>query len=424
MMIWATVLFILIYAVIVSEKIHRTVITLAGVTVFIAAGFISQEQALEAVDFNTIGLLVGMMIIVGVLQHTGLFEYVAIKQAKAVGGEPWKLLVVFSVITAFGSAFLDNVTTVLLMIPVTLAITDLLELDATPFVIAEILMSNIGGTATLIGDPPNIMIGSALGLGFMDFIIHLTPIVLIVFFFTLLYVRFVFQKRMYIKPEMRVKLKDMDENEVLKDLPLAKKCLCALGVTILGFVLHQIVHIELATVALGGAAFLLLIAKVKIDEAFNAVEWPVIFFFISLFILVSVLKHVGLVDLLAKEAIALTHGNVFILFLVVMWGAGIGSAFLGNVPFVATAIPLFQTIQTEMGDVNFMPVWWALALGACFGGNGTILGANANVPAIGIAEDRGVKITYLDYFKVAFPFTIMTLGIATAYIILRYFLLQ
>lgn len=419
-MFWATALFIFIYAIIVSEKIHRTIITLVGAALFLLLGFISQHEAISAIDFNTIGLLVGMMIIVGVLHHTGLFEYIAIKQAKAVKGDPWKLLLVFSLITAVGSAFLDNVTTVLLIVPVTLAIAKLLNIPAVPFIISEILISNIGGTATLIGDPPNIMIGSALGIGFMDFIFNLTPIVIVIFVVSMFYLKIVYGKHLVLKEGMQDKLAEMDEKKELKDLALAKKCLFALGVTILGFMLHQTLHLESATVAMSGAALLLLISGVKVEKALGSVEWPVIFFFLGLFIMVGALEHVGLIELMASKAIELTGGNLFVLAMVVMWGAGIGSAFLDNIPFVATAIPLLQTMNSQLGNVDFMPIWWALALGACLGGNGTMIGASANVAAIGIAEEKGVKISYLDYFKIAFPLTVLTLIIATGYVIWRY----
>ena len=419
-MFWATALFIFIYAIIVSEKIHRTIITLVGAALFLLLGFISQHEAISAIDFNTIGLLVGMMIIVGVLHHTGLFEYIAIKQAKAVKGDPWKLLLVFSLITAVGSAFLDNVTTVLLIVPVTLAIAKLLNIPAVPFIISEILISNIGGTATLIGDPPNIMIGSALGIGFMDFIFNLTPIVIVIFVVSMFYLKIVYSKHLVLQEGMQNKLAEMDEKKELKDLPLAKKCLFALGVTILGFMLHQTLHLESATVAMSGAALLLLISGVKVEKALGSVEWPVIFFFLGLFIMVGALEHVGLIELMASKAIELTGGDLFVLAMVVMWGAGIGSAFLDNIPFVATAIPLLQTMNSQLGNVDFMPVWWALALGACLGGNGTMIGASANVAAIGIAEEKGVKISYLDYFKIAFPLTVLTLIIATGYVIWRY----
>jgi len=419
-LILATSIFILTYLIIVSEKIHRTIITLAGAALFLVLKILEQHEAIEAIDFNTIGLLVGMMLIVGILHHTGLFEYIAIKQAKAVNGDPWKIMLVFSIITAVGSALLDNVTTVLLLVPVTLAIAKALELPPSPFVIVEILISNIGGTATLIGDPPNIMIGSAENLGFMDFVINLTPIAIIVFLVTMYLLKLIYAKDLKLKEELQVKLMSMDENKELKNWPLAKKSLLVLGLTILGFVLHQALHLESATVALAGAALLLLISGVSVEKALDGVEWSVIFFFIGLFILVGGLEKVGLIEMLAKGALDLTGGDIVILSMVVLWGAGIGSAFLDNIPFVATAIPLLQTMQSQLAHLNFMPVWWSLALGACLGGNGSLIGASANVAAVGLAEEEGVFIRFLDFMKIGFPLMLISLALSTVYILLRY----
>lgn len=419
-LILATTIFILTYLIIVSEKIHRTIITLAGAALFLVLKILEQHEAIEAIDFNTIGLLVGMMLIVGILHHTGLFEYIAIKQAKAVKGDPWKIMLVFAIITGLGSAFLDNVTTVLLLVPVTLAIAKTLELPPAPFIITEILVSNIGGTATLIGDPPNIMIGSAENLGFMDFVIHLAPIVVVIFIVTMFLLKFIYSKDLKIREELRRKLMLMDEEEQLKDWALAKKCLIVLGLTVLGFILHQALHLESATVALAGAALLLLISGVSVEKALDGVEWAVIFFFIGLFILVGGLEKVGLIEMMAKGALDLTGGDIVILSMVVLWGSGIGSAFLDNIPFVATAIPLLQSMEAQLSHLNFMPVWWALALGACLGGNGTLIGASANVAAAGLAEEDGVFIKFTEYFKIGFPLMLVSLVLSAAYIVLRY----
>lgn len=419
-LVLATSIFILIYLIIVSEKIHRTIITLVGAALFLVLKILEQHEAIESIDFNTIGLLIGMMIIVGILHHTGLFEYIAIKQAKTVKGDPWKIILVFSIITALGSALLDNVTTILLLVPVTLAITRALDLPPFPFVITEILISNIGGTATLIGDPPNIMIGSAQNLGFTDFLINLTPVVIIIFIVTIYLLKFIYAKDLKIRPELQKKLMGMDEKKELKDWPLAQKSLIVLGLTILGFILHQTLHLESATVALAGAALLLLISGISVEKALDGVEWSVIFFFIGLFILVGGLEKVGLIEMMARETLNLTGENIAILSMVVLWGAGIGSAFLDNIPFVATAIPLLQAMQSQLSHLNFMPVWWSLALGACLGGNGTLIGASANVAAVGLAEEEGIFIKFLDFMKVAFPLMIISLVISTIYILLRY----
>lgn len=418
----ATSLFVITYLAIISEKIHRTIVTLAGAALFLLLKIVDQHQAIESIDFNTIGLLIGMMIIVGILQQTGFFQFVAIRQAKAVKGNPWKLLLVFGIITALGSAFLDNVTTVLLLVPVTLAVTKRLQLNPIPFLITEIFMSNIGGTATLIGDPPNIMIGSALNLGFMDFIYHLTPIIIIITLVVIYLFRFIYAKELKIKDELRESLMTMNEEDYLEDKKLATKCLVVLGITIAGFVLHQFLHLESATVALSGAALLLLISGVSVEKALDGVEWTVIFFFIGLFILVGGLEKVGLIEKLARGALELTGGNIIVLSMVVLWGSGIGSAFLDNIPFVAAAIPLLQAMHSQLGSIDFTPVWWSLALGACLGGNGTLIGASANVTTAGLAEQEGINIRFSHYFKIAFPIMLLTLVISTLYIFFRYLL--
>ena len=419
-LILATVIFILTYVIIVTEKIHRTIITLVGAALLLLLKILEQHEAIESIDFNTIGLLVGMMIVVGVLQQTGFFGYVAIKQAKAVQGDPWKIMLVFSIITGLGSAFLDNVTTVLLIVPVTLAITKTLQLPPIPFIITEILMSNIGGTATLIGDPPNIMIGSAENLGFLDFIVNLAPVVIVIAIVTIYLIKFVYGKDFSLQEALKEKLMSMDEMAELRDWKLAKKCLLVLGLIILGFILHQPLHLESATVALAGAALLLLISGVSVETALDGVEWTVIFFFIALFILVGGLEKVGLIKLMAQFALEVTGGNIAVLAMVVLWGAGISSAFLDNIPLVATAIPLLQAMQAQLSHLNFMPVWWALALGACLGGNGTLIGASANVTAVGLAEKEGVYISFLEYLKLAFPLMLVSLFISAIYLFFRY----
>jgi len=420
-LILATAIFILTYLIIVSEKIHRTIVVLVGAALFLVLKILEQHEALEVIDFNTLGLLVGMMLIVGIVRQTGLLEYIAIKQAKVAEGDPWKIMLMLSLITAVGSAFLDNVTTILILVPVTLAITKALELPPAPFVIMEIIICNIGGTATLIGDPPNIMIGSAENLSFMDFIINLTPIVLVIFLVSIYLLKLIYLKDLQLKKELQVKLMSMDEKKELKDWLLAKKSLIGLGLTILGFVLHHALHLELATIALAGAAFLLLISGVNVEKALDEVEWSVIFFFIGLFILVGGIEKVGLIEIIAQKALDLTEGNIVLLSMVVLWGAGVGSALLSNIPFVAAAIPLLQAMQSQLPQLDFLPVWWALALGSCLGGNGTLIGSPANVAAAGLAEEEGVLIRFSDFLKIGFPLMLVSLVISTVYILLRYF---
>lgn len=418
----ATVIFLFIYAIIISEKIHRTVIAMVGAMVLIGIGIINLDLAVESIDFNTIGLLVGMMIIVGITRETGVFEYLAIKAAKGARGEPIKIISALCLITAILSAFLDNVTTVLLIVPVTFAIASKLEINPIPLLIPEIMASNIGGTATLIGDPPNIMIGSATKLGFMDFILNLTPIVVVILFITIFLLQLIFRKHITADPALKASIMDLDEKEQIKDMPLLRKCLLALGLTVLGFVIHQYVHMESAVIALMGATFLMLITKKNPEKALHTVEWQVIFFFIGLFVLVGALEHVGVIEELAIWALGITGSSIIATGMLVLWLSAIGSAFVDNIPFVATMIPLIQDMGRLGGiaaaDLNFL--WWSLSLGACLGGNGTIIGATANVVVIGMAEKRGFPITFSHYFKIAFPLMIMSIIFATGYILCWY----
>ncbi|MFZ5645403.1 MAG: SLC13 family permease [Bacillota bacterium] len=413
-------LFLLTYAMIIAEKIHRTVVALAGAIIVILAGVVSQEQAIESIDFNTIGLLIGMMIIVGITRHTGVFEYMAVKAARLSKGEPVAIMLYLSVITAVASALLDNVTTVLLMVPVTFAIAEKLQVNVLPMLIAEVVASNIGGTATLIGDPPNIMIGSATGLGFMDFAVNLTPVIVVVLIATLIWLKILYGKQLVTRDELKKELVAMDPDDQIKDRKLLKKCLFVIVMTILGFVLHQYVHLESATIALGGASLLLLLTREEPEHALHAVEWPVIFFFAGLFMIVGALEHVGIIEAVAKKSLEITGGEIVSTGLLILWLSAIASAFVDNIPFVATMIPLIQDMGRLGGISDLNPLWWSLSLGACLGGNGTLIGASANVVVAGMAEKRGVLITFIHFTKIAFPMMIMSIIISTGYLLLFY----
>ena len=421
----AGIIFIFMYMVIVSEKIHRTVAAMLGAVSMILLGILSQETALHHVDFNTLGLLVGMMVLVGVTSHTGLFDYVAIKAAKVAKAEPKRLLIYLALITAVFSAFLDNVTTVLLMVPVTFSITQKLHLKVTPFLLTQIIASNIGGTATLIGDPPNIMIGSAVKeLTFMAFIENLAPIAIFNLLLVLLIIEVIYKKGLHTTPELQAELMNMNEKEALKDKRLLKKSLFVLGLVILGFFTHALTHIESSLIALAGGFLLLLLAGGShhlVESAMKSVEWATIFFFIGLFIAVGGLIETGIISSLATKAVELTGGDVAATSLLVLWLSALVSAVLDNIPFVATMIPLIQNMGT-MGIENLEPVWWSLALGACLGGNGTLVGASANLIVAGLAAERGVKITFLNYLKIGFPLMILTIITSTAYVYIRYLL--
>lgn len=420
----AIIIFLVAYALIVSEKIHRTVVALAGGTLLILFQVISQETAFHHIDFNTIGLLIGMMIMVSIVSQTGLFKYLAIWVAKKVNADPLKLLVSLGVLTAISSAVLDNVTTVLLITPVIFSITAQLKVTPIPYLIMEIITSNIGGTATLIGDPPNIMIGSAVKeLTFAAFINNLALISVFILVVTLAILVLIYRNRLKTTDELKAKIMELDERKQLQDILLLKKCLFVLSITISAFCFHQVLHLESATVALSGAVLLLLMTYARseheLERIFHKIEWLTIFFFVGLFVLVSGLVETGVISLLAKDLIKLTAGNSVATAMLILWLSAIASAFVDNIPFVATMIPLIKEMGT-MGITNLEPLWWSLALGACLGGNGTLIGASANVIVVGLAVQEGHAISFVKYFKVAFPLMLLSILISSVYIYVRY----
>jgi len=415
----AIIVFLVAYGIIISEKLNRTVVALLGAVLMIVFHILSQEEAFGIIDFNTIGLLIGMMIIVNILKRTGVFQYVAIKTAKLSKGSPWKIMLYFSVITAVASALLDNVTTILLIAPVTFVITETLGLNPVPFLIAEVLTANIGGTATLIGDPPNIMIGGATNLSFSDFLFNLGPVVVIIFVAVLSLLKLIYGKQLKISDENKAKISDFDESKTITDPVLLKKSLIVLIGTIVGFGVHQMFGLESATVALLGAGILLLISKVDVEEVLLEVEWPTIFFFMGLFVMVGALEAVGVIEMVASQLINLTGGDLFVTTMLILWVAAIASAFLDNIPFVATMIPLIHNIGTMTG-MDITPLWWALALGACLGGNGSVVGASANVIVSGMLHKKGYKLSFGDFLKVGFPIMLVTIVISTIYLIIFY----
>lgn len=420
----AIAIFVIAYILIISEKIQRTVVGLTGAMLMIFAGILTQEQAIHHIDFNTIGLLAGMMIIVNITSETGLFNYLAIWSAKKVEANPIKLLLVLSALTAVCSAFLDNVTTVLLTVPVTFSITSQLKVPVQPFLVAQILSSNIGGTATLIGDPPNIMIGSAVPeLDFMSFITNLGGICIVIFIITMAILIAIYRKKLTTTPELQAKIMQMNEKKELRDTTLLKKCLIVLALTILTFMFHSQLGLESASVALGGASLLMLISISKYEETvakiLSRLEWLAIFFFVGLFVLVGGLMETGVIKAMAVEAINITNGDVTTTTMLILWLSAIASAFIDNIPFVATLIPMIKEMGA-MGMTNLEPLWWALSLGACLGGNGTLIGASANVVVAGMASQHGHKISFISYMKIAFPLMILSIIISSAYIYFRY----
>ncbi len=435
----ATCIFIGAYALIVSEKIHKTTVAICGAALMIVLGIVTQEEAFHSLDlgadWNVIFLLISMMVIINIMKPTGVFEYIAIRSAKVAKGEPFKIMAIFSVVTAVVSAFLDNVTTVLLIAPVTLLICQALELDVVPYLITEALASNIGGTATLIGDPPNIMIASKAQLDFMAFIYHLTPVIIVVLIAYIISIKFIFGKRLTVREELKERIMAMDEREAIKDPVLLKKSLIVLGVTILGFVLHGMLQLQPATIALFGAGLLLLVSGIKDPHQVLAeAEWSTLFFFIGLFIIIGGVVKVGLIKWMSMEVLNITQGNFFGTAMIVMWFSAFASAFIDNIPYVATMNPLIIDMAKQLWPnlsgtqllhhPDLMPIWWSLALGACLGGNGTAIGASANVIVVGMAEKMGSPISFKKFMLYGMPLMIESVIICTLYVWLRYFVLN
>ena len=421
----AVIIFVVAYALIISEKVHRTIVGLGGAMLMILFGILTQDQAISHIDFNTLGLLIGMMIIVNITSETGLFNFLAIWAAKLVKARPIALLVALSTITMVCSALLDNVTTVLLTVPITFSITAQLKVDVKPFLISQILASNIGGTATLIGDPPNIMIGSAVGLDFMTFITNLTGICILIFLVTELLLILIYNKGLHTTDELQAKVMRLNAKSQISNPRLLKKCLFVLAITITMFACHGMLHMQTATAALTGASLLLLISCTRdegmIGKVLSKVEWLAIFFFAGLFVLVGALVETGVINMLAAEAMKLTNGNLNATAMLILWMSAVASAFIDNIPFVATLIPLIKDMGA-MGMTNLDPLWWSLSLGACLGGNGTLIGASANVVVASMAAQRGKQISFLGFMKIAFPLMIVSILISSVYIYVRYLL--
>lgn len=413
------VIFLLVMAAIVSEKVHRAAASLAGAVILLATHVLTVDSAIEHVDVNTVGVLVGMMLFVAVVKNSGLFEYIAIKSAKLTHGKPWAIMAVFAIITAVLSAFLDNVTTVLLVGPMTLAITSILNVNPIPFMLTQILASNMGGTATLIGDPPNIMIGSEAGLGFADFILNTAPVVVIIMAVSLLCFYLMFGRTLKVSDDAMQAVMELDENRAIKDKSLLIKSVVMIGLVVIGFMFHSSLGMESCTIALLAAVIMMIIGKQDAEDVIMGVEWSTILFFIGLFVVVGGMEETGVIDQLATLLIGMTGGNMVLTMLIILWVSAIVSSFLDNIPFVATLIPMILAIQAESG-MDVTPLWWALSLGACLGGNGTLIGASANVVLSGISNKNGYPITFMSYLKVGFPMMILSVAISMVYLLLRF----
>jgi len=431
-MLVAGVLFAACYLMIIGEWFNRANVALIAGGLMILTGVLNQHQAIAGIDFNTLGLLIGMMLIVSVTRESGVFQYLAIWSAKRARAKPWGILVLLGMVTAVLSAMLDNVTTVLLIVPVTLVITDELEVPPYPFLFAEILFSNIGGTATLIGDPPNILIGSQVEyIHFADFILHLAPIVPVILAATLLPIWLLWGRKMSATPEAMERVMAFDEKEAIRDVTLLKKSLFVLALVLVGFLFGHPLGLEPATVAMTGAALLLVLNNLGKDlekkndavhHFYGHVEWTTIFFFVGLFVVVAGVEQAGLLDLIAEKVLHFSGGDVTTIATAVLWVSSVASAIVDNIPFVATMIPVLHKVVEDLGlsQGDALGMWWALALGACLGGNGSLIGASANLIVAGYAERAGHRIKFLTFLKHAFPMMILSIVIAHAYLWLRY----
>ena len=417
-MLVAIIIFCLAYILIIFEKFPISVLAMLGAIVMVMTGVLGAEEAFRAIDLNVIFLLVGMMIMVSILAETGLFEWIAIKATQLVKGEPIPLLVLLMLATAVFSAFLDNVTTILLIVPVTIVMLENLKLDTKPFIIGEILASNIGGTATLIGDPPNILIGSEAGFSFNDFIINLGPVIIINLIVTIFLLYFFYCRKLKVSRELKAHIMELSPDRALKDKKLMYQSLVILLLVIAGFVSHEITHIEPSIIALAGAMALILVSKKEPEEIFEKVEWPTLFFFMGLFIMVEGLVEVGVIQMLAEATLSLTKGDFQKTALFIGVLSSSVSPIIDNIPYTTTMLPLIKNLETAFPNVDAL--WWSLALGACLGGNATLIGASANVVAANISKKNGKVISFIEYLKYGLPLTFVTIVIAMIYLNFRY----
>jgi len=417
--VWvAGTIFIVAYALIATERLDRTIVALLAGMAVVGLGIVDQHDAFAAIDLNVIFLLVGMMVLATILATTGFFEWLAIEAVRISRGEPLRLLVTMSIMTAVLAAFLDNVTTVVLTTPITLSVARRLGISPMPYLISQILASNIGGTATLIGDPPNILIGSAAGLDFGAFLVNLAPIVIVIFVAFVGLMIVAFRGAMHVPDARREAALEQEAADAITDRPLLIRSLVVLGVTIVGFLAHSALGIEAATVALLGAAALLLVGRVDPHAALREVEWSTIFFFVGLFVLVEGVVQVGIVEGIADRLVEASGGDATVASIGLLWFSAIASAVIDNIPYTASAIPVVERL-IESG-LPAEPLWWSLALGACLGGNLTIVGASANVVVANLAARDGQPISFRVFLRYGAVVVAMSLVLSTAYVWLRY----
>ncbi len=417
----AVATFLIVLAIVASERMHRTNVALLGAAIVVLfVGDFSQEQAIEAVDFNTIGLLAGMMILVYLTQQTGVYDYLAIRAGQLSGGRSFAVTMSLAGITALLSAFLDNLTTILLIAPITFLLADALDIDAIPLLIIEVIASNIGGTATLIGDPPNIIIAGATGLSFNAFIANLAPIAIVAFAVVVPLLYLVFRKRLQVEEGNRRAVMELDALASIRDAAELRRTGPVLALTVLAFFAHQAIHVEPATVALTGAAVGLLVTRIDVEEALSRIEWTTLFFFVALFVMVGALEATGAIGHVAEAVKDVTDGDRSAELIGIVWIAAAGSAVVDNIPFTTAMIPVVKELQEAGGATGDDAYWWALALGACFGGNATMIAAAANVAAAGMAERAGTPIGFMAFLRVGLPVTVISIALASAYVAIRY----
>jgi Na+/H+ antiporter NhaD/arsenite permease-like protein len=414
----AIVVFATALAVIALEWVHRTKVALVGAGVMVIVGVLDEDHAIAAVDWSTLGLLAGMMIIVGLTEPTGVFTYLALRVAQLSQGRPMRLVFLLAGVTGLLSAFLDNLTAILLVVPVTILLADLLRVSPIPLVLVEVIASNVGGTATLIGDPPNIMIGTAVEeLSFIDFIVNLAPVAILTLLTVTAGLAFAFRDQLRVTPERAAEIARLDPARDMREARRVKRSLAVLLGTILAFFLHTVLHLEPTVVALAGATVMLLVAADDVEAALERIEWSTLFFFLGLFVMVGGLEEQGTIERVADGLADLTGGSRVTEGLVVLWGAAAGSALVDNIPFTAAMIPVVESLQAPGEDFDD-GVWWALALGACFGGNATLIAAAANVAATGVLERAHRPVSFVRFLTVGLPVTFASLLIATAYLLL------
>jgi Na+/H+ antiporter NhaD/arsenite permease-like protein len=421
--IFAVVLFAAVLVVIAAELAHRTAVAFLAASVLIALGIVDQhEAATEFIDWNTIGLLAGMMIIVSILNKTGVFEYLAIKSAQWGRARPGRILILLAVVTAVLSAFLDNVTTVILLVPVTFMIADTVGVSAMPFLLTQVMASNVGGAATLIGDPPNILIGSAADLTFLDFVFNIAPVVVLALPVILAYLYLAFRRELGYHEGTEEDVRALNAGGAIRNKPLLRKSLVVLSAVVVAFFFHGLLHLEAATIALLGAAALMLYARSNVEEVLREVEWPTLLFFVGLFVLVGGLEVTGFVGRIAELLTGL-GGASALTALIIMWGSAAASGIVDNIPFTATMIPVIENFAEarRLSEAEVRPLWWALALGADFGGNATLIGASANVVVAGMSEQAGKKIAFLRFMVYGIPVTVISLAVASLYVVVRYY---